>query len=152
MSFIGLQYVFAQQTGTSGVVISEDDGEPIIGAAIIVKGTTIGAVTDVDGKFSFDAPANATLEISYVGLLTKEVKAGQNLRIMLSTDSQSIDEVIVVAYGTSKKSSFTGSATAVGSQQLEKRVLTNVTNVLEGHVAGLQTTSSMGQPGAEPTF
>jgi TonB-linked SusC/RagA family outer membrane protein len=149
----GLQQLFAQQMQqASGSVTSEDDGEPLIGVSIVVKGTNIGTTTDVDGNFNLTVPQNATLEISYVGMITQAVKAGQGLRVVLKSDAQNLDEVIVVAYGTTKKSSFTGSATAVGAQQLEKRVLSNVTSVLEGNIPGLQVTSGMGAPGSEPSF
>ncbi|MDR1602132.1 MAG: SusC/RagA family TonB-linked outer membrane protein, partial [Tannerella sp.] len=149
----GLSHLSAQQTVlASGNITSEDDGEPLIGAAIIVKGTTIGTTTGIDGNFSLNVPQNATLEISYVGMITQEVAAGQGLRIVMKSDTQNLEEVIVVAYGTAKKSSFTGSATSVGAQQLEKRALSNVMSVLEGNVAGLQVTSGMGAPGSEPSF
>ena len=99
----------AQQMKVTGVVINEDDGEPVIGASIVVKGTTIGTITDLDGKFELETQKDAKLIISYVGLRTQETTAQQNMRIVLSSDSQAIDEVVVVAYGTAKKSSFTGS-------------------------------------------
>jgi TonB-linked SusC/RagA family outer membrane protein len=149
----GLQYLFAQQTLlASGNIVSEDDGEPLIGAAIIVKGTTVGTTTDIDGNFSLNVPPNATLQISYVGMLTREVAAGQGLRIVMKSDTQNLEEVIVVAYGTARKSSFTGSAVSVGPQQLEKRTVSNVLSVLEGNVPGLQVQSSTGNPGASPSF
>ncbi|MDR1332663.1 MAG: SusC/RagA family TonB-linked outer membrane protein [Tannerella sp.] len=150
---IGLQHLFAQQTvQATGSIVSEEDGEPLIGAAIMVRGTSTGTTTDINGNFSLAVPAGATLEISFVGMITLEVTAGQGLRIVMRPDLQNLDEVIVVAYGTAKKSSFTGSATAVGARQLEMRALSNVMNVLEGNVPGLQVTSGMGAPGAEPSF
>ncbi len=147
-----LQVGFAQQIRVSGVVISEEDGEPIIGASVIVKGTTIGTVTDIDGNFSLDAPSGSTIVVSYVGMQSRELNAQQNMRITLSTDALALDEVMVVAYGTAKKSSFTGSAAAVGSQTFERRALTNIGSALEGNVAGLQVTSGSGQPGEAPEF
>ncbi|MDR1344989.1 MAG: TonB-dependent receptor [Tannerellaceae bacterium] len=148
---IGVQYLMAQQTAVTGVVYG-DDGETLIGASVVVKGTSTGTVTDYDGKFSLNVPANATLLVSYVGMVSQEVRAQANMRITLESDSRAIDEIMVVAYGTARKSTFTGSATAIGSQVLEKRVLTNVTTALEGNVPGLQVTSGMGQPGSTPTF
>jgi TonB-linked SusC/RagA family outer membrane protein len=150
--FLGVQCLIAQQTGITGTVVSGDDGEPLIGASVMVKGTTTGTVTDLDGKFSLSVPSGATLVISYVGTQTREVPARNNLRIELESDATALDEVMVVAYGTAKKSSFTGSATAVGAQALEKRVLTSVATALEGNVPGLQITSGMGQPGSSPSF
>ena len=82
----------AQQMKVTGVVINEDDGEPVIGASIVVKGTTIGTITDLDGKFELETQKDAKLIISYVGLRTQETTAQQNMRIVLSSDSQAIDE------------------------------------------------------------
>lgn len=147
---LGLQCMVAQQIKVTGVVINEDDEEPIIGASIIVKGTTIGTVTDLDGAFSLDADKKAHLQVSYVGMKTQEVAVQPKLRITLAADAQNIDEIVVVAYGTTKKSSFTGSAATVSSQSIEKRALTNVVGALEGTTSGVQVTSSSGQPGSSP--
>lgn len=150
---LGLQCMVAQTIRVTGVVISEEDGEPIIGASVIVKGSTIGNVTDIDGKFTLDAVArDARLLVSYVGMKTLEVAAQPNMRITLAPDIQALDEIMVVAYGTAKKSSFTGSATAISNQQIEKRPLTNIASALEGTVSGVQTTSSSGQPGSAPSI
>ncbi|MDR3137286.1 MAG: TonB-dependent receptor [Tannerellaceae bacterium] len=150
----GVQALSAQQTSLTGIVLGEEDGEPIIGASVVVKGASTGTITDIDGRFALDAPKGATLIISYVGMKPIEIKPLDNkpLRLIMSVDARALDEVIVVAYGTAKKSSFTGSATAVGAQILEKRVLSNVTSALEGSVSGLQVTSGMGQPGSTPSF
>ncbi|MGL5273766.1 MAG: SusC/RagA family TonB-linked outer membrane protein, partial [Phocaeicola sp.] len=140
----------AQVSKVTGVVISAEDNEPIIGASVLIKGTTLGTITDVEGGYSINnIPSDAkTLVISYVGMRTQEVdiKAG-NQRIVLESDSELIDEVVVVAYGTAKKSSFTGSASTVGAQTIEKRALTNVTAALEGNASGVQVTAATGQPG-----
>jgi hypothetical protein len=98
----GVQCLIAQQTGITGVVVGESDGEPLIGATVLVKGTSQGTVTDIDGKFSLNVSANATLIISYVGMKTQEVPARANLRVELAADDQTLDEVMVVAYGTAK--------------------------------------------------
>ena len=110
--FIGFGLANAQISKVTGTVISEEDGLPVVGASILVKGTTIGTVTDMDGKFTLtNVPSSAqTLMISFIGMRTQEVKAQQVLNIVLKTESEMIDEVMVVAYGTAKKSSFTGSA------------------------------------------
>ncbi|MCD8309694.1 MAG: TonB-dependent receptor [Prevotellaceae bacterium] len=140
----------AQVSQVTGVVISAEDNEPIVGATVLVKGTTLGTVTDVNGRYTINnVPANAkTLVFSYVGMRTQEVgiMAGSQ-KIIMATDSELVDEVLVVAYGTQKRSSFTGSATSVGSQVLEKRAITNATSAFEGNVPGVQVTSSSGQPG-----
>ena len=136
------------QTQVSGTVTSSEDGSPVIGASIKVVGTNTGTVTDIDGNFSLNVSANAKLEVSYIGMVTKTVKAAKNMKIVLDTDNQSLDEVMVVAYGTAKKSAFTGSAAVVGSEELSKKVTTNVADALVGSVSGLQMRGSSGQPGA----
>ena len=136
------------QTQVSGTVTSSEDGSPVIGASIKVVGTNTGTVTNIDGNFSLNVSANAKLEVSYIGMVTKTVKAAKNMKIVLDPDNQSLDEVMVVAYGTAKKSAFTGSAAVVGSEELSKKVTTNVADALVGSVSGLQMRGSSGQPGA----
>lgn len=135
------------QTQVSGTVVDEN-GEPVVGAAVRVTGTKTGTVTDVDGKFSISASKDARLEISYIGMQNKSVKAASNMRITLDADNQNLDEVMVVAYGTTKKSSFTGSADVISSDKLASRPVTNVTKALDGQLAGVSVTSGSGQPGS----
>jgi len=151
--FVGIGLVTAQTSKVTGIVVSEEDGQPIIGASVAVKGASVGAVSDIDGKFSIsNVPSSAkTLVISYIGMITQEVSIKPNLRVVLKPNAQVIDEVVVVAYGTAKKSSFTGSASTVKSEQIEKRQVSNITNALSGQVAGVQVTSSNGQPGTTST-
>ncbi|MGM9708596.1 MAG: SusC/RagA family TonB-linked outer membrane protein [Prevotella sp.] len=138
------------QTQVKGTVVSDEDGQPVIGAAVRVVGTNVGTVTDSDGKFSVTCPqGKKTLSISYVGMEPIEVGARANMRIILKNDSRNLDEIIVVAYGTAKKSAFTGSAAVVGSEELSKKVTTNVTDALVGSVAGLQLRGQSGQPGSD---
>ena len=146
--FLSLGMALAQ-TQVSGTVTSSDDGSPVVGASIKVAGTNTGTVTDIDGNFSLNAPANAKLEISYIGMISKTVKAGKNMKIVLDADNHSLDEVMVVAFGTAKKSAFTGSAAVVGSEELSKKITTNVADALVGSVPGLQLRGGSGQPGAE---
>ena len=137
------------QTKVSGTVTSQDDGQPVIGASVLVVGTQVGTVTDSDGRFSLTLPeGKKTLRITYVGMEPIEVSARPNMRIMLTSDQKALDEVIVVAYGTAKKSSFTGSAAAVGGEKIASRPITNVTKALDGQVTGVMTTSGSGQPGS----
>lgn len=145
---------YQQKSKVTGVVISEEDGEPIVGASILVKGTAVGAITDLDGRFSLpEIPAGAKmLQISFIGMKTQEVAIAPVMKVILKSDSQMIDEVMVVAYGTSKKSSFTGSASLVKSEKLEGRPVTGVTSALVGAVAGVQVSTANGQPGSEPTI
>ena len=139
------------QTKVTGTVLSQEDGQPIIGAAVKVVGTSTGMLTDVNGRFTVALPAGKDqLEISYLGYESKTVKAKAGMRVFLKTDAQVVDEVVVVAYGTSKKSSFTGSAQNVNSEKLELRPISNVTKGLEGNVSGVQMSSASGQPGSDP--
>lgn len=135
------------QSQISGKVTSSDDGQPVVGASIKVAGTNTGTITDIDGNFSLNAPAGSKLEISYIGMVSKTVKAGRNLNIVMDSDNHSLDEVMVVAFGTAKKSAFTGSAAVVGSEELSKKVTTNVADALVGSVPGLQLRGGTGQPG-----
>lgn len=143
---ISTSMAFAQSQ-ISGKVTSSEDGSPVIGASIKVAGTNTGTVTDIDGNFSLNAPAGSKLEISYIGMVSKTVKAGRNLNIVMDSDNHSLDEVMVVAFGTAKKSAFTGSAAVVGSEELSKKVTTNVADALVGSVPGLQLRGGTGQPG-----
>ena len=140
------------QSQVSGKITSSEDGTPVIGASIKIAGTNTGTVTDVDGNFSLNAPAGAKLEITYIGMNPKTVKAGHNMNISLDPDEHSLDEVMVVAFGTAKKSAFTGSATVVGSEELSKSQVTSVTNALAGAVPGVQLTSANGAPGSTSTI
>ena len=136
------------QTQVSGYVTSSEDGEPVIGASIKVVGTSTGTVTDVDGKFSLSVSSNAQLQVSYIGMVTKTVKAAENMKIVLDPDNKTLDEVMVVAFGKQTKASFTGSAAVVDSKSLGKKIATNVADALVGSVPGLQLTGASGQPGA----
>lgn len=140
------------QNAIKGTVISSEDGQPVIGATVKVVGTNGGTVTDHNGQFSLSAKAGAQLEVSYVGMLTKKVKASANMKISLDADNQVLDEVMVVAYGTQKKSSFTGSAAVVGSDEIGKVQVTNAVDALKGKASGIQITTASGQPGKTPTI
>lgn len=144
--FLGIGIIFAQ-TQVRGTVVDEN-GEPAIGATIQVKGTSQGTVSDYDGKFTLTAPSSGTLVISYVGYRTQEIPVSANINVELRPDTELLDEVLVVAFGTAKKSAFTGSAKVVSSEQLSKSQVTSVTNALAGAVPGLQMTSNSGAPGA----
>lgn len=146
--FIGIGTIYAQTTPVRGVVVSAEDNEPIIGASVLVQGTTIGTVTDIDGAFALNVPGSTkTLTISYIGMVTQEAAIAPNMRVLLNPDTQNLEEVIVVAYGTAKKTSFTGSASSVNAQSIDKRSLTSAVAALEGNASGVQTTSGVGQPG-----
>ena len=150
-----MELVLAQTSTVTGIVVSEEDGEPVVGASVLVKGTTLGAVTDIDGKFSItNVPASAKLlQVSFVGMESREVaiKRGTAIRVVLSTNAEILDEVMIVAYGTAKKSSFTGSAATVSSKSIEKLQVSNVSKALEGAAPGVQVVMQSGQPGSSAT-
>ena len=138
------------QTKVSGTVFSQEDGQPIIGAAVKVVGTSTGMLTNVNGRFELALPAGKDqLEITYLGYESKVVKAKNGMRVFLKADAQMVDEVIVVAFGQQKKSSFTGSAATVDAESLGQHVTTNVANALAGSVPGLQIRGGSGAPGAK---
>lgn len=141
----------AQTTRVSGTIL-DDTGETVIGASVVAKGTTVGTVTDVDGHFSLNIPSDKkTLVISLIGMKTKEVTAGTDLKITLENDSKLMDEVMVVAYGTTKRSTFTGSASVVKSDAIEKIPASSFEKALQGASPGLQISSTSGQPGSAST-
>lgn len=130
--------------------IVDQSGTPIIGANVMVKGTTNGTITDMDGKFTLNVPAGAILQVSYIGYTNQEVKVGKssNLSITLKEDTELLDEVVVVGYGTMKKSDLTGAIAAVKGDDLAARKTTQLTNALQGAVSGVLVTRSSGEPGS----
>lgn len=147
--FLGVTMMMAQTKTVQGVVLSGEDGEPIIGASVVVTGTTTGTVTDIDGNFSLKVADNAkTLTVSFVGMesVTANITS-RKMEIVLHSSDEVLDEVMVVAYGTTTKGAFTGSAGVVKSEKLELRQVSDVSNALAGAVAGVQIQSSNGQPG-----
>lgn len=148
--FVGIGLVTAQITKVTGTVISEEDGLPVVGASILVKGTTVGTVTDMDGKFTLsNVPSSAkTLVVSFIGMATQEVSIKANLQISLKSDTEVLDEVMVVAYGTAKKASFTGSASVMKAGEISTQKESLVKS-LEGKVAGVRVGGSTGDPGSD---
>ena len=141
-----------QQTIKVKGQVVDQDGEPLIGATVRVKGAQTGSVTDIDGNFTIDAASNATLVISYVGYKDREVAVrGRAVidAITLESDSQILDQVVVVGYGTQKKADLTGAVSIVNAEELKRVSNSNISTMLEGKVAGVQITSD-GQPGADP--
>ena len=144
---LSISCAFAQKLTVKGTVLDET-GQSIIGATVREKGVeTNGASTDLDGHFTLTVNQGATIIVSYVGYKTQEVKAAPQLTIKMAPDNELLDEVIVVAFGTAKKSAFTGSAVQVESGDLEKRQVTNITQALTGKVPGVRITSGDNQPG-----
>ena len=135
------------QTATG--LVKDKTGEPMIGVNVLVKGTTNGTITDFDGKFSIpDVPSNATLVVSYIGYLTKEVKTGKDLVIVLEEDNKTLDEVVVIGYGTVKRRDLTGSVASVTGEKLAANPVANVAQALQGQLPGVSVTSQDGRPGA----
>ena len=130
-------------------VILDSTGIPVIGANVIVKGTTNGTVTDLDGKFSLEVDNNAVLEISYIGYVTQEIKVGnqQSINISLKEDSEQLDELVVIGYGTVKKSDLTGAVGSVQMDDVNKVGITSTDRALQGQIAGVQVNAKSGQPG-----
>ena len=152
---IPIQTEVSQQTRkVSGTVISKEDNMSVVGATVLVEGTSIGAITDINGKFILNnVPTDAKkLRISFVGLVTQTLPIQSDMTIIMESDTQMMDEVIVVAYGTSKKSSFTGSASLIKADKLEAKPVTTITNALVGATSGVQVTTANGQPGSEPSI
>ena len=153
LSFIGMQVLFAQTREISGTVTSGDDGSPIPGASIVIKGTTIGTISDMDGKFSLKVtPEAKSLIVNFVGMTNVEVTitGKTNYNIILASQAIDVDEVVVVAYGTSKKASITGATASISAAKLAARPLTTVAKAIEGSTPGVQVTSGNGQPGSAP--
>ncbi len=141
-----------QQTVKVKGQVVDQQGEPLIGATVRVKGAQSGIVTDLDGNFQIEAASNATLVISYVGYKDREVAVrGRAVidQIQMESDSQMLDQVVVVGYGTQKKADLTGSVSIVNAEELKRVSNSNISTMLEGKVAGVQITSD-GQPGADP--
>nr|WP_129729788.1 TonB-dependent receptor [Parabacteroides goldsteinii] len=143
-----------QQNGTIKGKVIDTNGDAVIGANIVEKGTSNGTTTDIDGNFSINARSGSTLVITFIGYVKQEVKANPSRRmnIILQEDAETLDEVVVVGYGTMKKADLTGSVATVGSEVIEDRPLTNLGAGLQGAIANLNITSSSGAPGTGTTF
>lgn len=129
-------------------VVKDIEGLPIIGANIVVKGQSIGTITDIDGNFSIDASIGSILKISFIGYETREVKvASENLTVKLKEETNSLDEVVVVGYGLVKKSDLTGSVGSVKAEEIDKMPVTSIDQVLQGRVGGVHVRASNGEPG-----
>ena len=138
--FIGIGLITAQTQKVTGTVISDDDKQPVVGASIVVKGTNLGTITDIDGHFTLlNVPNSAKiLQISYIGMKTESVSVQPTVRVILKSDTQLMDEVVVVGYGSAKKlGSVVGSVTTVNNSKIANRPVANAGDALQGQVAGL---------------
>lgn len=141
---------FAQGRSLSGTV-TDDAGEPVIGANVLVVGTTNGVITDINGNFKLqDVPDNAKIRISFIGFITQVVTAGNqnNIRVILTDDSKALDEVVVIGYGTVKRRDLTGAVASVSGEKLAANPVSNVAQALQGMLPGVSVTSQDGRPGA----
>ncbi|MGO4821927.1 MULTISPECIES: SusC/RagA family TonB-linked outer membrane protein [unclassified Flavobacterium] len=146
------QIIFAQTKTVSGVV-SDSEGKTLTGVNVKVKGTSNGVQTNFDGKYSISAKTGDVLILSFIGLETKTITVNNSntINVTMQSGAVAIDEVVIVAYGKSKKSSYTGSATAIKGESLGNRAVTNVLSGIEGAVSGVQIQSASGQPGSQPS-
>ena len=146
--------VWAQSMTVTGVVMAQDEPDPVIGANVMVKGSTTGTITDFDGNFSLQAKAGDVLQVSFMGYKTQEVKvtnAGP-IRVTLVSDNVQLQEVVAIGYGTMKKSDLTGAVTSVSADQLLKAPVAGLDQALQGRAAGVTVTSNSGQPGEGATI
>ena len=140
------------QTVITGTVVSAADGEPLIGASVKVKGTKSGAVTNLDGKFKITTEPGTTLVFSYIAMETVERKAKNGMLVEMNPLDKAMDEVMVIAYGTQKRSAFTGSASVVNTEDIAKVQATNFADALKGKASGVQISTASGQPGETSTI
>ena len=139
------------QTKISGTVVSADDGEPVIGASVMIKGTKTGAITDFDGRFSLISPqSNPEIVVSYVGLATQTLRGGQDMRIVLQSDATTIDEVVVTGMQRVDKRLFTGSATKINANEAKIDGVADISRSLEGRAAGVSVQNVSGTFGTAP--
>ena len=140
-----------QQTGICKGIVKDATGETVIGASVVVKGTTNGTITGIDGDFTLSGvPKGSTLVVSYVGYLTQEIKFnGQPINVVLKEDSQTLDEVVVVGYGVQKKANLTGSVASINAEALESRSVASVSAAMAGQMPGVTAIQTSGAPGAQ---
>lgn len=138
-----------QQKQTVKGTVKDANGDPIIGATVKVKGSTGGTVTDIDGKFTLDAPAGAELEVRSIGYLKQIVKAKGNIAIVLKDDSQTLDELVVVGYGVQKKENLTGAVASMNAEKLATRPVSSLSSALAGEMAGVTAVQTSGAPGGQ---
>ena len=139
---------FAQNLRVQGRVLDEQ-GEGLIGAGVVIQGTTTGTITDMDGNFVLSVPAGAMLEISCIGYTTQVVPASQNLTVAMEPENRALDEAVVIAYGQQKKVTITGAVSAMGNDDIMKSPVANVANALQGNLPGVSAVQPSGMPGAD---
>ena len=146
----GVYLVSAQQNlSVSGVVTDATDGSSLVGVSVQIKGTSSGTVTDIDGKYSLNVPQGSTLVFSYIGMEKQEISVRSRVvNVKMQSDARMLDEVVAVGYGTMRKSDLTGSVSSISGDKLTESIVTNVDQILQGRVAGVQVQANSGAPGA----
>lgn len=147
-ALLASQAMWAQQKNLSGTVV-DSQGEPIIGATVKVPGSATGAITDLDGHFSITVNPGTKLEVSYVGMQTVSLTAGDNMHVILKDDSKTLNDVVVIGYGVQKKSVVTASIAKVDAEDLQGKTQLRAEDALKGLAAGVNVTSASGQPGSK---
>ena len=139
----------AQQANKVTGIVKDTNGEPVIGANVTVKGQSIGTITDIDGRFVLDAPKNAVLQITYIGYVSQEVKVSgkKEINVVLKEDTETLDEVVVVGYGTVKRSDLTGSVSSLDTKSLTSASQTNAIDAMQGRISGVNITRNAARPG-----
>jgi len=147
----GVHQLNAQNQQVSGTITGSEDGQPVIGATILEKGTMNGTISNADGEYSINVSPNATLAISFLGYRDLEVSVGDrsSIDVTLETDVMGLDEVVVVGYGSMKKENLTGSVVTISNEELIKRPITNAAAMLQGKMPGLSVVQGSGEPGGE---
>jgi TonB-linked SusC/RagA family outer membrane protein len=147
--FLGISTAFAQTIRVSGTITDSQTGDAVPFASVAVKGTTDGVIADMDGKFDLSVASNAVLVVTNIGYVAQEVSVDGRtvVNVLLESDMIGLEEVLVVAYGTARRATYTGAATQVTARQIENRPISNVTTALEGLSTGVQVSASSGQPG-----
>ena len=148
LTLLVMTATYAQDVTVKGKV-NDEQGQGLPGVSVLVKGTSTGTVTDIEGNYTVNAPGTATLVFSFIGYITQEIPLGNktSLDVKMATDTKALDEVVVVGYGTAKKATLTGSVTAVKGAELQKAPSTNLSNTLGGRLPGVSAVQSSGEPG-----
>lgn len=149
--FVKSNLLVAQQIINLKGIIKGTNGEPIVGANVVVKGTATGTISDIDGNFSLNVPTNATIKVSSIGYITQEISIGNKNSIVINLveDTRSLDEVVVVGYSVQKKVNLTGSVAAISNEKLEARPVTSTSTALQGLLPGVTVIQNSGQPGKD---
>jgi len=149
---LGVNQIVAQDIQVNGTVLGIDNQEPVIGATILVVGSHTGTVTDMDGKFSLKVPADATLQVSFIGMRMEKVKAKPEMIIYLHPDSELLEEVVVTGYGNVSKSSYTGAASILSTEKQRDLPVISVTQMMEANLPGVSMSSASGTPGSNTSI